>query len=91
MAHKTVVHGFRLGLGLLGVVFCALLTKLFSSLGGMTQKASQAASQGDVTGLVTELLGAGMPANTIRDVLASDATGAAHDINSIFGYGEALY
>ena len=69
----------------------ALLTKLFSSLGGMTQKASQAASQGDVTGLVTELLGAGMPANTIRDVLASDATGAAHDINSIFGYGEALY
>lgn len=69
----------------------ALLTKLFSSLGGMTQKASQAASQGDVTSLVTELLGAGMPANTIRDVLASDATGAAHDINSIFGYGEALY
>jgi len=55
----------------------ALLTKLFSSLGGMTQKVSQAASQGDVAALATQLLKAGVPQTTIDGVLNGQVSGGA--------------
>lgn len=53
----------------------ALLTKLFSSLGGMTQKASQAASQGDVGTLATELIRLGVSPDQINYAITTGGLG----------------
>lgn len=53
-----------------------LLAKMFSSLGGMSAKVSQAASQGDVTTLVGELLKQGATPAQIQQWLNTTGTGA---------------
>lgn len=53
----------------------ALLTRLFSSLGGMTQKASQAASQGDVGTLATELIRLGVSPDQINYAITTGGLG----------------